>query len=210
MFCRLYLFTKMDIHIEINFIWDIYILKFRQIYLSIWTYIWQFRQIHFAIGTNTFWQARHISQSRFSFQIHILLSISLNISVSLSRSCLWSIYLQPQSFGQFLPIKVFHQVSQVDWKVRFLMCLNLLLFWPKSCFGSCAKFSRVTNCGKYRKVLGGAITEVIIHRNCTNITEVHYFRKHSPTTSSKLSTFVKTCFREIYVINKYFLFIPST
>ena len=132
------------------------------------------------------------------------------IFLSLLRSCLWSIYLQPQSFGLFLPIKVSHQVSQVDWKVRFLMCLNLLLFWPKSCFGSCAKFSRVTNCGKYRKVLGGAITEVIIHRKCTNSTVVHYFRKHSRTTSGKLSTFVKTCFREIYVINKYFLFIPST
>ena len=193
----------MDIHIEINFIWDIYILKFRQIYLSIWTYIWQFRQIHFAIWLGTFHNQDLVFRFTFSSQFPW-------IFLSLLRSCLWSIYLQPQSFGQFLPIKVSHQVSQVDWKVRFLMCLNLLLFWPKSCFGSCAKFSRVTNCGKYRKVLGGAITEVIIHRNCTNITEVHYFRKHSPTTSSKLSTFVKTCFREIYVINKYFLFIPST
>ena len=39
---------------------------------------------------------------------------------------------------------------------------------------------------------------MIIHRNCTNITEVHYFRKHSRTTSNKLSTFVKTSFRVIY------------
>lgn len=87
----------------------------------------------------------------------------------------------------------------------------MVLIWPKCCFDSCAKFSGVPNCGKYRKVLGGAITEVIIHRKCTNSTVVHYFRKHSRTTSGKLSTFVKTCFRVIYAtINKYFLFISST
>ena len=86
----------------------------------------------------------------------------------------------------------------------------VVLFWPKYCFDSCAKFSGVTNCGKYRKVLVGAITEVIIHGKCTNSTVVHYFWKYSRTTSSKLSTFQKTCFRVIYAINKYFLFISST
>ena len=83
--------------------------------------------------------------------------------------------------------------------------LAQMLFW------FLCKILRSPNCGKYRKVLGGAITEVIIHRKCTNSTVVHYFRKHSRTTSGKLSTFVKTCFRVIYAtINKYFLFISST
>ena len=86
-------------------------------------------------------------------------------------------------------------------KSSLLNTNNGVVFAP-CCCDSGAKFSGVPNCGKYRKVLEGAITEVIIHRKCTNSTSPLFsetFWKHFSTNFS----FV------IYATNKHFLFTLS-
>ena len=84
-----------------------------------------------------------------------------------------------------------------------LLNTNSGVVFAPCCCDSGAKFSGVPNCGKYRKVLEGAITEVIIHRKCTNSTSPLFsetFWKHFSTNFS----FV------IYATNKHVLFPLSS
>ena len=93
-------------------------------------------------------------------------------------------------------------------KSSLLNTNNGVVFAP-CCCDSGAKFSGVPNCGKYRKVLEGAITEVIIHRKCTNSTSPLFsetFWKHF----SQIEHFSTNFSFVIYATNKHVLFTLSS
>ena len=103
--------------------------------------------------------------------------------------------------------KIFHFVIYMV-KSSLLNTKSGVVFAP-SCCDSGAKFSGVPNCGKYRKVLEGAITEVIIHRKCTNSTSPLFsetFWKHF----SQIEHFSTNFSFVIYATNKHVLFTLSS
>ena len=90
-----------------------------------------------------------------------------------------------------------------------LLNTNSGVVFAPCCCDSGAKFSGVPNCGKYRKVLEGAITEVIIHRKCTNSTSPLFsetFWKHF----SQIEHFSTNFSFVIYATNKHVLFTLSS
>ena len=94
-----------------------------------------------------------------------------------------------------------------------LLNTNSGVVFAPCCCDSGAKFSGVPNCGKYRKVLEGAITEVIIHRKCTNSTSPLFsetFWKHFSQIEHFSTNFSFVIYARIYARNKHVLFTLSS
>ena len=100
------------------------------------------------------------------------------ILIHFGRGRLPSVYFKCEKTDHFKNMEYFQISSHPSPSENYVPCVfeNLLadplwccfVFLAQMLFWFLCKILRSPNCGKYRKVLGGAITEVIIHRKCTN------------------------------------------